>query len=93
MVIPIHPLLRPIAKDILLRWHNRSTSILFIGKFDKPCCQELSATSLDANPLGNAKSVRSPKNGMVVLQLNVDGFSFITFKILKAKKNNYGTSE
>ena len=41
--------------------------------------------SLIDNPFENTEPIRSPKNGMVVLQLNVDGFSCITFKILKAK--------
>ena len=41
--------------------------------------------SLDINSLGNAKPIRSPKNRMVVLILNMDEFSFIAFKIWKAR--------
>ena len=84
-VMPAHPLLRPIAKDIFFDGITIAQTYFPIGKFDKPCYQKLSATSINVNPLRNTEPIRSPKNKMVVLQLNVDGFSFITFKILKAK--------
>ena len=84
-VILAHLLLRPIAKDIIIQWHNRSTNILPVGKFHRPCCQELSAASLDVNPLKNTEPIRASKNKMRILQLNVDRFSFIAFEILKVK--------